>query len=178
MKIRKLTIKNYKLFENEELDFTNENGQTLDTIVLAGINGSGKTSLLELLKAIFSTQPENKPSHAYFLKDSQIKLELEIPSHTEKDQFLNVIRPEELKISRNSPEHSASLEIMGLLINYLKKELLNPNPILTLWYKAERRDNQTVIQQNDFMLFEWLSKAGIDLKLYYIPAETYLNGAV
>ncbi|MEN8217289.1 MAG: AAA family ATPase [Pseudomonadota bacterium] len=73
MKIRKLNIKNYKLFDNLELDFTDENGQTLDTIVLAGVNGSGKTTLLELLKEIFSRKPENEPS---LLKDSQIKLEL------------------------------------------------------------------------------------------------------
>jgi len=45
MKIRKLHIKNYKLFDNLELDFTDENGHTLDTIVLAGVNGSGKTRI-------------------------------------------------------------------------------------------------------------------------------------
>jgi len=48
MKIRKLNIKNYKLFDNLELDFTDENGHTLDTIVLAGVNGSGKSTLLTL----------------------------------------------------------------------------------------------------------------------------------
>jgi len=73
MKIRKLNIKNYKQFDNLELDFTDENDQTLDTIVLAGVNGSGKTTLLELLKEIFSRKPENEP---YLLKDSQIKLEI------------------------------------------------------------------------------------------------------
>jgi len=169
MKIRKLTIKNYKLFDNLELDFTDENSQTLDTIVLAGVNGSGKTSLLELLKAIFSTQPENEPSDK--LKDSQIKLELEIPSDTEKTQCLKVIQLEYTKIASYHPENSAVLEMMSLLIKTLK----SGHPILTLWYKAERRDNQTVIQQNDFMLFEWLSQAGFDFKLCYIPAETYLN---
>jgi ABC-type cobalamin/Fe3+-siderophores transport system ATPase subunit len=169
MKIRKLTIKNYKLFDNLELDFTDKNDQTLDTIVLAGVNGSGKTSLLALLKAIFSTQPENKPSHK--LKDSQIKLELEISSDTEKVQFLKIIQPEYTKIARSSPENSAVLEMMSLLIKTLKSRY----PILTLWYKAERRDNQTKIQQDDFMLFDWLSQAGFDFKLCYIPAETYLN---
>ncbi len=88
MKIRKLNLKNYKLFDNLELDFTDENGHTLDTIVLAGVNGSGKTTLLELIKDIFSRKPENEPSHAYLLKDSQIKLELEIPTHTEKSLIL------------------------------------------------------------------------------------------
>ena len=49
MKIRKLHIKNYKVFNDLELDFTDANGQTLDTIVLTGVNGCGKTTILELL---------------------------------------------------------------------------------------------------------------------------------
>ena len=169
MKIRKLTIKNYKLFDNLELDFTDENGQTLDSIILAGINGSGKTSLLELLKAIFSRQSENEPSHQ--LKDSQIKLELEIPSDTEKSLLLKVIQLEYTKIARYNAEPSAGLEMMSLLIKTLKSR----HSIFTLCYKAERRDNQTVIQQDDFMIFEILGQAGFNFKLCYIPAETYLN---
>ena len=60
---------------------------------------------------------------------------------------------------------------MNLLINTLKSHQL----IFALWYKAEKIDNQTVIQQNDFMLFEILGKAVFDFKLCYIPSETYLN---
>lgn len=91
------------------------------------------------------------------LKDSQIKLELEIPSHTEKSLILNVIQEEYTKIARYNTEQSAVLEMMSLLINTLK-------------------DNQTVIKQDDFMLFEILGKAGFDgFKLCYIPSETYLN---
>jgi hypothetical protein len=61
--------------------------------------------------------------------------------------------------------------MMNLLINTLKSH----QPIFTLWYKAEKIDNQTVIKQNDFMLFEILGKAVFDFKLCYIPSETYLN---
>ncbi len=171
MKIRKINLKNYKLFDNLELDFTDENGQTLDTIVLAGVNGSGKTSLLELLKEVFSRKPENEHSRADLLKDSQIKLELEIHSHTEKSLIINVIQEEYTKIARYNTEHSAVLEMMSLLLKTLKSR----HPIFTLWYKAEKRDNQTVIKQDDFRLFEILGKACFDFKLCYIPSETYLN---
>ena len=44
MKIHKLHIKNYKVFDDLELDFTGSEGKTLDMIVLAGENGSGKTT--------------------------------------------------------------------------------------------------------------------------------------
>jgi len=39
-----------------ELDFTDLEGNTLDTVVLAGVNGCGKTSILDLLEAIFSVE--------------------------------------------------------------------------------------------------------------------------
>ncbi len=54
MKIRKLTVKNYKMFDDLELDFTDSNGKALDLIVLTGVNGSGKTSILSLLRKLFS----------------------------------------------------------------------------------------------------------------------------
>ncbi len=44
MKIRKLKIKNYKIFDDIEFDFTDKNGNAIDMIVLAGINGTGKTT--------------------------------------------------------------------------------------------------------------------------------------
>jgi predicted ATP-binding protein involved in virulence len=54
MKIRKLSIKNYKVFDDVEFDFTDTAGRTLDTVVLAGVNGCGKTTVLEFIKDIFS----------------------------------------------------------------------------------------------------------------------------
>jgi len=46
MKIRKIHIENYKLFQNIDIDFTN-NGKSQNFIIIAGINGSGKTTLLK-----------------------------------------------------------------------------------------------------------------------------------
>ncbi len=46
MKIRKLHIDNYKLFQNFTLDFAT-NGKTQNLIVICGINGSGKTTLFK-----------------------------------------------------------------------------------------------------------------------------------
>ncbi|MEY4936918.1 MAG: hypothetical protein RIS64_3277 [Bacteroidota bacterium] len=54
MKIKKLMVRNYKLFDDLELDFTDKNGEILDTIVLAGLNGSGKTTILELIENLIN----------------------------------------------------------------------------------------------------------------------------
>jgi len=54
MKIRKLQVKNYKMFGDLTLDFTDSDGNSSDVIVIAGINGTGKTSILQLLRRLFS----------------------------------------------------------------------------------------------------------------------------
>jgi len=54
MKIRKLALKNYKVFDELILDFTDKTGATNNQIIIAGLNGSGKSTILELLKDILS----------------------------------------------------------------------------------------------------------------------------
>ncbi len=47
--IKKIKWKNHEVLGNLELDFCNESGKPYNTIVFAGENGSGKTSVLETL---------------------------------------------------------------------------------------------------------------------------------
>ena len=75
MKIRKLHIKNYKVFNDLELDFTDANGKTLDKIVLAGVNGCGKTTILEIIKNMYDGTLFNYTKE---LKKAIIEVELEI----------------------------------------------------------------------------------------------------
>ncbi len=67
MKIRKLHLKNYKVFDDLELDFTDENGETLNEIVIAGVNGSGKTTVLEFIRDTLAKKPnDNEENYALF----------------------------------------------------------------------------------------------------------------
>ena len=52
MKIEKVHIKNIKGIKDLELSFRKDN-EILDIIVLAGVNGSGKTTILEAIKDFF-----------------------------------------------------------------------------------------------------------------------------
>jgi len=52
MKIRNLHIEEYNGLENLDINFESE-GKVLDLIVLAGINGSGKTRVLESIRYWF-----------------------------------------------------------------------------------------------------------------------------
>ena len=47
MKLRKLHIEDYKMFKDFDISFVDEHDEALPIIVLAGVNGSGKSSLLE-----------------------------------------------------------------------------------------------------------------------------------
>jgi len=50
LKIREVSISDYKIFQNFKIDFTDIDNKSLPIIVIAGINGSGKTTLLEYIK--------------------------------------------------------------------------------------------------------------------------------
>jgi predicted ATP-binding protein involved in virulence len=72
MKIRKLKIKNYKIFDDVEFDFTDAEGKALNTVVLAGVNGCGKTTVLEIIGKFFNHNFSSE------FDQSEIEIELEI----------------------------------------------------------------------------------------------------
>ena len=49
MMITKIKWKNHNVLGNLKLDFTNKDGTVYDNIVIAGENGTGKTTILETL---------------------------------------------------------------------------------------------------------------------------------
>ncbi|HIE02757.1 MAG TPA: ATP-binding cassette domain-containing protein [Thiotrichaceae bacterium] len=55
MKIKQIKINSYKVLQNLEISFTDREGNILDTVVIAGVNGTGKTTLLELIQNSLTT---------------------------------------------------------------------------------------------------------------------------
>ena len=58
MKIEKVHIKNVKGIKDLELSFKKDD-KILDIIVLAGVNGSGKTTILESIENFFNNENVN-----------------------------------------------------------------------------------------------------------------------
>ena len=71
MKIEKVHIKNIKGIKDLELSFK-KNNKILDIIVLAGVNGSGKTTILESIKDFF----DNRNIDFNDIEKSNINLEI------------------------------------------------------------------------------------------------------
>ena len=57
MRIRKINIKDHPILGNIVLDFCDANGKPVDTVLIAGENGCGKTAVLEVLFSIVSGSP-------------------------------------------------------------------------------------------------------------------------
>lgn len=76
MKIREIHLKYYKIFKDFNIDFVS-NGKTLEVIVLAGINGSGKSSLLEFIESPMS----------YFMSNNRIIGETIDPTSEKLEQL-------------------------------------------------------------------------------------------
>ncbi len=52
-RLLKLRCNNHYLFGDMEFDFTDKNGNPVDTIIIAGENGAGKSTLLNMIYAVF-----------------------------------------------------------------------------------------------------------------------------
>lgn len=66
MKIRKLRLTGFQQFQDTLLDFTHpETGETLSRICLIGRNGTGKSTVLEVIESVFAG--ENRKERDYFV---------------------------------------------------------------------------------------------------------------
>lgn len=82
MKIRKIEFTNHPIFDDLKLDFTDANGKTINTIIIAGENGVGKSLLLN---TIFDFSNLNLVNDK---RDEKRKFEIELSN--EEIQILKV----------------------------------------------------------------------------------------
>lgn len=98
MKLREMTIKNFRAIEALPLDFTDDLGRVHDIIVIVGPNGSGKSSILDAIWFGLMAQLPNKieregfrPEKEYVVHDrarfAQVDYELEI-TEAEREQII------------------------------------------------------------------------------------------
>lgn len=101
MKIRKLRLKGVRCFDDFEIDFTHPyTGETLNRIVLVGVNGSGKTTILEAIfflleVAQFSSDHVLSSEHLSSLQSSRF---LPYPGEVEGEIQISTDPPVQIRI--------------------------------------------------------------------------------
>ncbi len=169
MKIRKLHIKNYKVFNDLELDFTDANGETLDKIVLAGVNGCGKTTILEIILSICNENlSKNFPQDKNTFIEVEIDLTLEEKKRVQKylDMYLKNYDDTYKKIEKyDNPKGKVRTKLIDLY-----NKLNNENEFITLNFD----DNPTNIFYTTTIsigIFERLNKAFRNTSIVYLPVR-------
>lgn len=76
IRVRKLKLSNHPVLGNLELDFTDSSNKAVDTVIIAGNNGIGKSSLVELLYQIMAHKYHDMPCYVDSIEvdfDSKIR---------------------------------------------------------------------------------------------------------
>lgn len=79
MKLKKIRFQNNKILGNLELDFTDNSGKVADTIILAGENGCGKTSLLDFIYEVsglylYEQKSNEIRTYNYLLEEMEVNI--------------------------------------------------------------------------------------------------------
>lgn len=190
MKIRKIKIKNYKIFDDLELDFTDSEGKALDTIVLAGINGSGKTSILQLLQKIFSEESNRfriqdslhefeKHSDAIICEELTIEFEASLYFINSFNKLIIDFKQQAAKRKYNTQNVSKFLISVNKKLHDATKTKSNP-AIFQFTYRLEDKNGKFYIQMNDFLPFAVLSEDEIEKYfsvLYFVASSFELRNS-
>ena len=128
MKIEKVHIKNIKGIKDLELSFKKDN-EILDVIVLAGVNGSGKTTILESIKDFF----DNKSIDFNDIEKSNVNLDIFFEEF-EKEKivpFINIDSPNNIyKVFHMLGSYNSYVKENKGLYHQLTKEFENPPKII------------------------------------------------
>ena len=95
MKIKSLKVQNHYLFKDNEIKFFNEYNEILKTVVLAGINGSGKTTFLKAIVNVL-TDKNNQEDTKIMLdidENEEVYLKNLFNVVIENDKYFNISKP-------------------------------------------------------------------------------------
>lgn len=100
MKIKKVKWQNHPILGNLELDFINTNtGQPFKTILFAGENGTGKTSILQTLSTFLNMDSFEPFDYIEYIIDNQIYKAVPQEQTSQNPWFFDIIKPDSTRKS-------------------------------------------------------------------------------
>ena len=158
MKIRKLKIRDYKIFKDIEFDFTDKNGKTLDTIVLAGINGTGKTTLLKLIAEILTPEV----SYDFLFNIENVEIEFNVQEIKWIKKYPYIFDNDEIETQKDYKTKMNNTNILSFESDYIYEE-------------NEGDRNYTIISDEIRLLKKIIAILNIHFKIGYFHNNIFLN---
>jgi len=185
MKIKSIKIENYKILKNFYVEFLDKENNILDLVVLAGINGSGKTTILDFISQKYET---------IYLKaeEKNSDLKVAIKKYIKKKIFKEMISPEKTykqindfieSVFENFPKFKGLDEDENIyFINEFNEEILidelstGEKGVLEkviYFFIADIKDSIVLIDEPELSLHpSWQNKL---IKIYQNIAQNYNN---
>lgn len=86
-KIKKITFHNHPILGNLFLDFCNQEGKSVDTVILAGENGTGKSTILNAIYTVVSQVADFEADVEYETNDTAFVMTYRYPLFHSQRQY-------------------------------------------------------------------------------------------
>lgn len=161
MKVKSLRLKKYKVLEDFEIKFTS-NGKVNPVTVICGINGSGKTSILDFLYNVFA-KGEKVPSEVY--DNNIIDFDISIFENDRESSYIitkPLLRRMQEEYSSNMIYYKAYTEIFDVdnsIVKYVDKLIYEEDTKSSEAYEKTRNKINEILTELDLDIeFEGLNK--------------------
>lgn len=108
MKLRKLHIEDYKMFKDFDISFVDEKDNPFPIVVLAGVNGSGKTTILEYMANSFDRLLSNYNKKDILEFQEHVNKNIVVWNHEEVVGFQRDVNYEKEKSKKHFHENPGS----------------------------------------------------------------------
>ena len=157
-KIKKITFHNHPILGNLFLDFCNQEGKSVDTVILAGENGTGKSTILNAIYTVVSQVADFEADVEYETNDTAFVMTYRYKDFKNGSRFLYASDGTGMNARLGSKDVSNKYPMTGIYsdvdINF-HSEKLSSVTSLTLDEKSEsRRSSNDLPKQINQLLID------------------------